>query len=241
MKIFKKIMICLLVIFLSFSIVLNIILNVSNTLGLAFKDNVDLRERIYYKTYYSFMDETNKEGLTFHSINTNDSLDYYLDEVIHCVYDGLIPSKCEMVSYMYNKSDDTLIKTTYLPGDGYKYVVEGETKSKVLSSNASLLSYGYSMIYGLYLNSYVLSYETSESSGIVAEFDTKIKFNFEEFGLFKHISSSVTKGNQTLNYAFVVDNKDRVVSIQIGESQKLTCDYEGEELAMPSFEGYVLG
>ena len=237
MRIFKKVLFVLFIVVFVLSLCMNVVLGTSSTLKLAFKDNMDTRVRMFYTASAHI---SNSNNITI--INENkQSENQKVKEQITCSLDTKSNNyNCKMISKLYN-NDSTLVRTSYFPGDGYKYSLEGETKKKIAFTNDNLSAYFTSLLQGAFfgLNYYVIDYTTPANKNLFS-FDTDLDFSFNTFSFSKNaeINYKSTPTATKINLTF--DKKDRLTNVTINKDAKLSLIYSKTQLVFPSFEGYTV-
>ena len=237
MRVFGKIAFVFFMILLVLSIGLNIMLGVSSTNNLIFKDDVSARITIMSNSLFELESSLESEGLSIKSTNQYPSNNGTATDRAYCKYESKL-EKCTMVSVLYDDKG-VAVKTSYFPGDGFKYTVEGETKTKSYYSNDQLNAYVTNLFYGWGNTLTMLQYDSGATIGdATVSYDTSMKFVFSKFSLLKTINCTFTRGESKVAYAFNVDNKDRVTSLSIDGKASLELSYSKNEITFPSFEDF---
>lgn len=237
MRIFKKVAYILFVICCVLSVTIAVCLSVSSTNKLLFKDNVDARLKIYSTAYNNL---SNSKKYTIVSENKYGT-DQRVKEEISCEVKQETEGTsfdCKMISKLYN-SDGGLVKTSYFPGDGYKYTEENETKVQTTFSNSSLAAYFSSMIVGAMqgLNYIIYDYNNPDEKEH-ADIDTEVEFNFNQFALLKTIGFNYQKDSTKLTASFKFDKKDRLTEYNYNQMSSMKISYSLKELQIPSLTGF---
>jgi len=238
MRIFKKILLILGIIIFVLSLGFNVVLSMSSTNNLIFKDSLESRFKLYSTSTYKL-----KQSNEFYIVSENKygATQKAIDKVSCYKEDGSVSATyiCSQISSLY-EADGTLVRTSYFPGDGYKYTVEGDVKTKSAYSNASLEAYFKSLVNGAYSSlSYIIFEYNNEAAKEYMSYSTDFKFN--DFSIQKIVN--VQYKNEEINYEFkescTFDNNDYLVKLNINESANLNISYEKQTLNFPSFEGFV--
>lgn len=240
MRIFGKIFKILLNLVFICSIALNVIFVMSSTTISIFTDKEKAMREIYYSASTALSDS---EEIAITSTMPYASLkDHTSTDKIVCkksVAGSKIPYNCEMISKLYDEKS-TLVKTSYFPGDGYKYTDEGTTQTKTAFSNETLYSYFLGLVYGA---SSSISYLAANSDTVETykmSFDSEFKFNIDTFSLDKNITVKYTgldKVEQTIDLHF--DAHDRLQYINDHNNKSnLSISYSNNELEFPILVGY---
>lgn len=240
MRILKKILSIIFVLVFVFSLGLTVAFYFSSTNKLIFKDNLDARLKLSYSAItnlttekeFTIVSETNYVG----DKTTIDNITCSINEESTTKY------TCSMVSKAYSDKGE-LTKTSYFPGDGYRYSVEGATKTKTVYSNTDLLNYFLSLYSGAsyYLN--FIQYDfLVPADKQYTKVDTKVKFDFNTFSLLKDMKVNIDKGADKMNIDFSFDGKDRVVGIKTSPAENITStlkiSYNKANFEFPSFNGF---
>jgi len=236
MRVFKKILSFIFVIAFIFSVSVSVIFMLSSTNKLMFKDNVDSRLKLYYSSYYNL---TNSKNYTIVSENKYGE-DQRSEDKITCSLDfeSQKLNNCSQISYLYN-SDGSIARTSYFPGDGFKYSIEGTTKTKVAYTNESLQNYFLSLVSGAsyYLN-YVVYDILVPTESEFSKYDTDIKFDFNTFSFLKNMDLKIEKDADKFSVSYTFDGKDRLTNISMEEGISLNISYKKTNFQFPSFNGY---
>ena len=234
MRIFYKVLFVLLIIATLFSVTTTTIFVFSSTL-LPSENN---RKEIFYTAYNKL---ANPKEITiistkpYSSENNQISKDEISCVLINDNYD------CQMISSLYN-SDSTLIRTSYFPGDGFKYSIEGNTKIKTSYPNSSLFSYFNSLIA---MASQGLSYISLNDTYVKQyniTFEEDVDFSFYKFSF-----------NKSIEVEYEVSNRKQEIDLKFNENNYLTnvdfenmdidvnIKYKKTKLNFPDFSGYTQG
>ncbi len=236
MKFLRIFLISLFVVIFVLSISFNVILGLSSTNSLIFKDSKEARMNLYTKASYTL---DNVKSLTI----VNDSpynvgnITGFSKDTITCSIEGE-ETNCAMISTLHD-TEGTLLRTSYFPGDGYKYTINGTTKIKTAYPNASLST----TFSGFFLGAKIsMMYMVGDSSSSSAEFSfkTKTKFSFNTFSLVKTVNASCKNGEKIYDYSFTFDGKDRLEKVYSKEQDStLSFEYKKVTLSFPSFDQYT--
>lgn len=211
----------------------------STTNKLFFNDSSELRFDlgVYSNSYLTTGDEL---SLTYR--NSYDA-NHYVQESISCeksndevgvIYD------CEMISRLYKNSDNSLVRTSYFPGDNFKYTDNGETLVKTDFSNIQLSTYISSIISGATsVNSFVYYDHLYPAYESTYTYENAFSFKFNTFSIHKEISMFYINGEEKSNIAtFTYDGKDRLIGLKYNDTLVLSIDYDEEDLDIPSLKDY---
>lgn len=237
MNILKKILSFVFVITFLLSIVMNISLFMSSSNRLALKDDSNTRLKLYYSANFNL---TESKYLTIIAKKPYNETQTSVDEAVCTLTDASKSTySCKQISKLY-ESDGTLVRTSYFPGDGYKYSLEGETRTKTEFSNEALESYFKSLVAISFNYLSYLVYDLIYTS--YAEFfeaETDVDFNFNYFSLDKEIEIEVDQGTTKFETKFNFDGKDRLTKVVAEPYYNFELNYEKNELQFPSFNNYV--
>lgn len=186
---------------------------------------------VIYDTAFNTI--ANSNNVTIHNKNMQ-GLSNYVKETITCaINEEGTNYRCKMSSTLYDLNNN-VVRTSYFPGDGYKYTLEGINKSKTTYSSESLETYFLSLINGaVYYLSY-LSYDSTTVAGL--NFSTYMNFDYKSLiDLTKEINVTYS----TLDFNLCFDKYDTLTKLEIGSSMSLDISYDSVDLQFPSFEGYT--
>lgn len=188
MRILYKVLFILLIVLTLFSLTTTAIFVCSSTL-LPTENN---RKQIFYTSYNKL--DTSKEITIFSTKLYSSETGQISKDQISCtlrddVYD------CQMISSLYN-SDHTLAKTSYFPGDDFKYSVEGNLKTKTSYPNTSLYTYFSSLIAMASQGLSYISFNDMYVRQYNIKFNEDINFNFSKFAFSKSIDVSYVSSNR---------------------------------------------
>ena len=237
MRILRKILSFIFVVVFVLSVGTSVAFFLSSTNRLAFKDNKDSRLELYYSSYYAI---GNSKDYTIIANNKYGEDQKSVDEITCSLTDESENIyTCSQISKLYD-SEGELVRTSYFPGDGYKYSVEGEAKTKTVYSNTNLQNYFSALLGGA--NSYLryIAYDVFvPDDEEFIKFETDIKFNFNTFSLLKEINFNLDKGTSKLSADLTFDGKDRLTKVMSGESISLEISYKKTNFEFPSFSNFV--
>lgn len=239
MRIFGKIFKILLSLVFICSIVLNVIFSMSTTsLSILTNKEKAMRE-IYYSASIAL---SNSEEVTITSTMPYTSLkDHTAVDKIVCEKsdDENNSYECGMISKLYDENSK-LVKTSYFPGDGYKYTDDGTTQIKTVFSNESLYSYFLGLVYGASSNISYLAVNKDAIDAYKMSFDTGFKFNINTFSLDKDVTVNYTgldNVEQKIDLQFDANDRLQYVNDHNNKSS-LLISYDDEELEFPILVGY---
>ena len=218
---------------------MNVVLGVSSTtLKLMFKDNMDARVQMYYTTIHSL---ENSNNLTFSTDYTDIDGKKVIEKLSCSVDKDNVTNNysCNLIAKLYD-DEANLVKTSYFPGDGYKYTIEGETKTKTVYSNSGLETYFVSLYAGITYQLYymVLDYSFPEEKDSIS-FNTKINFNFNTFSFSKNVKANYKDSDESQTISYKFDGNDRLTSVTTADDYKMSINYNKTSLQFPSFEGFT--
>ena len=244
MRIFTKILSIIFVIVFIFCVSISIILGVSSS---TFAKDEDARRNIYFSSAYKLANNKTISitATTPYSLGEEGQ---YTKETATCVTNkDDQTTNCSMISRLYN-ADASLVRTSYFPGDGYKYTnINGEAKgTKTPYSNDNLQSYCASFILGVNMYLALLSSDTRSIEESKLDFDSNIKFDFNTFSLFKNITIKYEISNTKQIIGLKFDKNDFLRKVEIKAStdtEELTTsiniDYKKANLDFSSLVGYT--
>lgn len=251
MRALKIIITTLLSLLLVLSLSLCICLGLSSSsLSLINKDSRDARVQLYYSATSQL---ENANTITIENIASFSETQISYD-IITCSIDEESVSQqynCSMISKLYtgeNIDTGTLVRTSFFPGDGYKYSVESDTKIKSVYSNEQLVSYLSSLISRITDLSvggfaYLICDYLDPATGLDFKYDNKLNFNFNTFSLNKEINATYTVDEESsYNYNYQFDKYDRITKLTRDDyNSQIEISYEKTTLSFPtSYDGYVL-
>lgn len=221
------------------SLIVSIMLGVSSTIGFSTKDNQENRERIYLTTK-NMLDIVDEGEVTIRSYMTTSAIDggAFVEDLAHCKYsNATLISDCTMRSILFDK-DNKVIRTSYFPGDNYKYSVHANgDKTKTAYPNATLNNYGLSLFKGFYLSSSFLTYEHKE--GEIEFDDCSLKFNWKELAFDKTISLTAFSNTASTKYSFEINSNDVVEEVKIDDLQSLKVTYDMKKIIFPDLKQFA--
>jgi len=239
MRVFKRILYILLVIVFVFSVITSVIFAVSSPTTL--KNSISSRRKIFYT---SINDISNSKNITITSKTPYNlgGANQQVEDKITCSLDNETTTyKCTMISRLYNENSK-LVRTSYFPGDGYKYTLEDgdNTGTKTPSSDSVVTSYFASLISGAQNYLSILTYDSKTIETYSVKYNKKIHFNFNTFSLSKSFNVSYTIGSQSVNAKLIFDKKDRLSKLQdVTNKSSMSISYNKAKLDFPSFIGYI--
>lgn len=242
----KRITLIFLCLLLTFNLTFNIFLLVSDTYkkdyvkedykNLEFANNIVLVEKSYddnLRTYNNaFNAIANSSTITVKSTNVYNSESYAQDTMACSINDEGDHYICKMISALYDL-EDNLIRTSYFPGDGYKYSIENNTKSKTIYSNENLENYFINMLNGTINHLSYLSYDPATIETL--SFTTYINYDFSSL---KNLTKDINVCYQTYKFNLRFDKYDSLTKLEIGNNVNIEIYYDLLELDFPSFEGF---
>lgn len=240
MRVFSKIVSIMFIVFLVLSLGLNIILAVSSSNISTFTNNEDSRRNVFYTAQNKL---SNSDEITIISTGpyTQGSAGQTSEDKITCSIskENATPEySCMMVSKLYN-ADSSLSRTSYFPGDGYQYTIEGDTKTKKAYPNTSLTTYFNALIGGTQTYMSYLILDNSLIKTYSMYYDTSISFNFSKFTLSKKIDVNYKNGEETLKIEMGFDSHDYINKVVDGKSgAALNISYSKANIEFPLFAGF---
>ncbi len=235
MRIFRRILKIFFVVVFVVSICLNVILGLSSDYSLVLKDNGTKRRQLANRAVLQL---NNAGKVTFEDYNGDNKT----KAIVSCVNDTEKTTDnltCEQITYVYDDNNE-VTKTVYFPGDGYKYVIDGDSKTKVAADDSAITTY----VSGLYMGSivylYYMYYDTERpSQEYVSNFKTKLNFNFSNFLLTRNVSYDIKSSeDQTTKATLSFDSKDKLLAMKSGNSE-LKIKYNTTKFNYPSFNTFV--
>ena len=224
-----------------FSVGVSIIFFVSST---TISINAKERKNIFYTAYNKL---TSGKQLTFISTMPYFSEDekdgVTVQDRITCTIDmeNTAPTyNCSMISRLYNKKNK-VIKTSYFPGDGYKYtnrnVTEHGTKEEY--SNNKLISYFSTLAMSVQTYLSLLTYDERTVEAYKVNYYTNVSFSFNSFSLSKDIGINYTTADSKQNIKLCFDSKDAIKKIDyVTNDATLKISYGKTNFSFPSFALY---
>ena len=236
MRIFGKILKIIFIFIFILSVCLNVTLFMSSTNRLIFKDSDDARVKLYYNSYNHLINSKNFTLETTYKYDEN----HKVTDKITCTLDEVAKSMdCTQVSIL-NNNEGELVRTSYFPGDGYKYSIQGEAKTKTAYSNQSLMMYASSLLSGISKQlGYLVAYVTNTSDKEFVSYKTSAKFAFNTFELCKTTSFKLDKGTSKLDIKYTFDGDDRLTKLVYGEENVMSIEYKKENLRIPSLTEFI--
>lgn len=241
MRILGKILYVLFVFTFIFSVGVSIIFFVSST---TISNTERERKNIFYTSYNKL---TTSKQLTFIStmpyFNEDEKDGVEVQDRITCKIDteNTVPTyNCSMISRLYN-SKKKVIKTSYFPGDGYKYtnrnVTEHGTKEEY--SNDKLISYFSTLAMSVQTYLALLTYDERTIEAYKVNYYTNVSFSFNSFSLSKDIGVNYIISGSKQNIKLCFDNKDAIKKIDyVTNDATLKISYNKTKFSFPSFALY---
>lgn len=237
-KTLKVIFIVLGSLLLAISLFFNIVLGVSSNLS-EDDDDFSIRHKIYNYSTNSFYLLDEGKGMmikTSRKTNSQEEGDY-LEEFIYCKRDNTTwVNNCSMKGYLYDE-DKSLMRTTYVPGDGYKYVETSTSKTKELYHNNNLLNYGYYA----FVNFFYSYGAVLDSTNNNLEFDIDNDFSFKNFSFNKVITieyDEVPSGVQVTDYKIFIDSNNMIEKIILNKDIIMEVTLDCKEIDFPDFSNF---
>ncbi len=235
MRIFNKILKILFVLIFIFSVCFNVILGFSSDYSLAFKDDEVKRRQLGNRAALQIQNATK---FTFEDYDNENKT----KAIVSCVKDNEKTEgtlTCEQITYVYNDSKE-VVKTVYFPNDGYKYVVEGDTKTKEKVSSSVVINYAANLYMGAAIYLYYMIYDTENPSQTeVSDFKTKLHFSFNKFSLTRNVAFKIKQSEtEALTANLVFNNNDKLLSMK-SENNELSIKYDTTKFNFPSFDSFV--
>ena len=234
MRIFNKILKILFVIIFVISVCFNLILGFSSDYSLVFKDSSAKRRQLANRAALQIQ---NANKFTFEDYDGENKI----RAIVSCTKDSEKTKDnldCKQITYVYNDSKE-IVKTVYFPNDGYKYVVEGETKTKKKVSNSDVTNYVSGLSLGSSVYLYYMHYDTEDPSQTnVTNFKTKLNFNFSKFSLTRNVAFKVKQSEGVSDVTLTFNNDDKLLSIKF-DNHELSIKYDTTKFNFPSFDSYV--
>lgn len=241
MRIFTRILKVFLVIIFVLSIMLNIILGTSSTTITLYTNKKKALHEMYYTSAIAL---TNVKSITVKAVmpyslkEGHTSEDEATCKVIKV--ENVETYECKMISKLYD-TESNLVRTSYFPGDGFKYSAENNTYIKTKHDNNTLQYYIFGLIGGAfpYLNYLIVDSATAETNSF------KIKkglfFDLNTFSLNKKLSISFKEtadSKNTIKYKF--DSHDRLEYLKDpSKKSTLSINYKYSKLSIPDLIGYT--
>lgn len=235
MRIISKLISFLFAILFITSVAFNIIFCVSSSNILMFTNNEQARKRLHQFATDYISDGNYFTIISQNVIETNRSIDQITCGLDEKVSEGL---SCKMHSKLYD-SESNLLRTSYFPGDGYKYTLENDVGTKSEYSNSNLINYFYSLVYGALYSLNNLVFEESAIESYSVKYDSSITFSFNQFSLIKKIAVSYKVNDESHKSTYEFDKKDRLSKVTFDDdSIYLKIDYKLTNISFPDFSEY---
>lgn len=240
MRVFTRILKIFLAIVFVLSVALNIILGVSSTTFSIFTNKKKALTELYFTSNSAF---TN-----FNSITIESTMPYTIDpnytstDKLTCktiTKDNNKEYECQMISKLYNSESD-LVRTSYFPGDGYKYTAENDTYIKTPYTNQNLILYLAAFIGGASNNLNYLLADSATAETYSFKTTKGLYFDLNSFSVNKKVSVSYNETKDktaTVNYKF--DSHDRISYVKdVANKATLKFKYSYSKLPIPDLIGY---
>lgn len=242
MRIFKKIMTIVFIIVSVLSLSLSIVLFISSSTSMTFFNNADARQKTYFAAN-SKIESMNEFSLLIKKPNSIADDSGTIQENVSCVAKENNPSQynCKIITKAYDSTGNHL-KSTYYPGDGFKYMEDVITKTKTKESydNSQLEIYVTTLLNDAKKGIKILSYNDSKIEECSAVYKTDISFDFSTFSLTKAIEISYLNGSNVEKVSLSFDKKDYVTSIHyLAKKETVDISYNKTELSFPNFSVYT--
>lgn len=233
-KIFKVSVYTLVTLVALTSIFFNVVLGVSSKFSLSNKDNYELRYEIYNKTSGAFYLLENDTLITMSMLREASEQEggAFIKETTQCKFSkASLISSCIMKASVYNENME-VIKNTYLPGDGYRYIETSEEKNKSIYNNNSLLSYSFYSFYNYFYQYAPILVSEDENMS----FETRLDFSFKSFNFNKIITVTNNSTDENVaieKYEIFVDSNNIFNKIILNDSITMEFSSECQELLFP--------
>lgn len=238
MRVLKTILKILFVIVFIFSVSCSVIFAISSTTTLS--NNISSRREIYYKATNKI---TNSREITIIAKMPYSQNGDISEDKITCslAKESSTSYNCSMISKLFDKNSN-LIRTSYFPGDGYKYTKNAneDKGTKEIYDNASLISYFNSTRSGLTYYLALLSYDekTIETNSI--KYYTKTSFDFNTFSLSKNIDVKYLNEGTTEEFEFAFDKNSYLKDFSYNTyNTSFSLTYQKANLKFPILTSYV--
>lgn len=235
MRIFNRILKILFVLIFIVSVCFNVVLGLSSDYSLVFKDSGVKRRQLANRAAIYIQNATKYTFEDYDSENKTKA-------IVSCVKDNEKTSDnltCEQITYVYNDSNE-VVKTVYFPNDGYKYISEGDSKTKMAIERTVVTNYASSLYIGSAIYLYYMLYDTEKHNQTsTSDFKTKLNFDFNKFSLTRNVSFKIKQSEtQILDVSLVFNNDDKLLSMK-SENNELSIKYDTTKLNFPSFNSFV--
>ena len=243
MRVLFKVLSVLFVIVFVFSLATSIIFAVASPV---LSNSEEAKRQLYYSAAYKLHGVENititssKPSVSAISGRTEE------DKISCSLNEASSTYSCSMISKLYD-SDSKLIKTSYFPGDGFKYTEEGENKPKTPYSNTSLVSVCNSLMGGANTWTSFLAKDNKSLEDNAVVFGEDISFSFSEFSLTKKIAityeDKVSNSNPNILLEFDKNNYLKKITyktdVKAEDVSTLEFVYEKTTFSFPSFAAYA--
>lgn len=238
MRVFSKILYILFIIAFVVSVGFNIILGVSSS---NIKNNVQTRMQLYYDSLGKLSSAEHIRVLDKKPYGSATDGQYTIDDIACSLDKESNKYSCKMISKLFS-SDAKLIRTSYFPGDGFKYSLEGETKTKSIYNVdlSTMLTARTSGIGNSYLP--LLTYTSQSMEQYGSKYDCNVAFNFNSFSITKEIIYSDKNRDKDSEIKLYFDSNNNITKL-VDEKAKSTIEvsYDKTDLSFPqNFNGYAL-
>ena len=230
----------LFIVALLLSVSCSIILGISASSTLA--NTVSSRREVYYKAALK-LDSSKSITLTATmptdptDINGQFTLDTY-----SCSKNDKASYDCTLISKLYDK-DAKLIKTSYFPGDGYKYTkVEGEEKGTKQPYENTQIASSFSNFYlGPMTYLAILSYDRKTIDDYKIKYSSDITFDFNSFSLLKGINVEYMSSGVLQQFEFDFNKNNHLTDLFYKNmNSKCSIKYSKTNLKFPNLTNYLV-
>jgi hypothetical protein len=201
------------------------------------KSNKESRSQIFYASYNK-LSNSNELTLISEMPYVQGNSKEIVKDTISCKIEGSNYS-CSMISEL--KANNELIRTSYFPGDGFKYSkTKDNVKTKEVYENSKLVSYFNSLLGGIstYLSFLTLDNNSIKSSNVI--YEPKVTFSFDKFRLERSLDISYGNDNARQQLRLNFNNKNHIEGVNlINNNASIQINYEKTIFSFPSFSSYV--
>lgn len=237
MRIFLKILTVFLIIFCIFSVCCSAAFAISSS---TIKINTEAAREKLFHTSSNYLNNSKQITLTSTMPYTPGEEGQYSKDVISCSI-GETSVECQMISKLYNQ-DHSLIRTSYFPGDGFKYTdAKDEIGTKTQYANTNLLTYFSQLYKGVSGQLTFLASSNNDIETYKINFSGKAKLNLSKFTLEKSIKINYQIGSSPQKVNLYFDGKDHAKKVEIisNATSTIEIDYKKTSFSFPSFNDYV--
>lgn len=233
MRIFYKILSILFVLVFITSVSVSLILGFSSTY---ISNNENSRRNTYY-TASNYVNKSKYISIVSKSPYSAGEEGQIVEDNVSCTLNEETYT-CQMISTLYNE-DSSVVRTSYFPGDGFKYTLAGNTKTKTVFTNDSLVNYFKSLLAGVQTYLSFLAYSNTIIDAYNINYDTNVSFNFSKFTLNKEIMIDYGNEESKQKLRLEFNKKDYVTYIGFVDTDiSLKINYKNNKLNIPSLVGY---